>query len=89
MTKTFKTQMSAALIALTFCAVAAPASAEDNLPTRAASALSAVIASQGNAALVQIREELKDNLRERLAPYLPRPEVAADAKSGDAEDRKS
>ena len=87
MTKTFKTQISVTLIALSFAAATAPASAQGNLPARAVSALGTVIADQGNAALVQIREEFKDTLVERIKPYLPKPEAAA--KSAPADDRKN
>ena len=43
----------------------------DSLPTRAANALGAVIASQGNAALAQIRRELKESALEAMKPFLP------------------
>jgi parvulin-like peptidyl-prolyl isomerase len=78
-TKNIKTQIVAALLAL---GCAGPAAAADQgLPGRAINALGIAIASQGDAALVQIREELKDTLREHIKPYLPRPEARADAKS--------
>jgi hypothetical protein len=47
------------------------ASAADSLASRAASALSVVIASQGDAALVQIRRELKESALEAMRPFLP------------------
>ena len=66
-----KTFAAAAIVAL--AAFAGPASAQDNLPARAISAVGYAIAAQGDAALVQIRQELKDTLLEQLRPYLPQP----------------
>ena len=43
----------------------------DTLPTRAASALGMVIATQGNAALVQIKRELKESALQAMKPFLP------------------
>ena len=43
----------------------------DSLASRAANALSVVIASQGDAALVQIRRELKESALEAMKPFLP------------------
>lgn len=63
----------AAALVLSFAAFAGPAAAEESLSSRAASAVGAVIASQGNAALVQIRQELKETLLEQLRPWLPQP----------------
>lgn len=64
----------AAALVLSFAAFAGPAAAaEESLSTRAVSAVGAMIANQGNAALVQIRQELEDTLLEQLRPYLPRP----------------
>ena len=62
----------AAALVLSFAAFAGPAAAEESLSSRAASAVGAVIASQGNAALVQIRQELKDTLLEQRPPDLAR-----------------
>ena len=75
MTK-LKTQIAATLAALSFAAVAGPASAAESLPARAATALGYVIAAQGDAALEQIRAEIKDNLQ-KLTPYLPQRSDAA------------
>jgi len=63
----------AAALVLGFAAFAGPAAAEESLSARAVSAVGAVIASQGNAALVQIRQDLKDTLIDQLRPYLPQP----------------
>lgn len=65
-----------AALALSLAALTGPAAAQDSLPARAATAVGHAIASQGNAALVQIREELKDTLLEQLRPYLPSPAEA-------------
>jgi hypothetical protein len=45
----------------------------DTLPTRAASALGMVIATQGNAALIQIRREMKDSALRTIEAFLPKP----------------
>ncbi|MGH8629494.1 MAG: hypothetical protein ACREU7_01845 [Burkholderiales bacterium] len=72
MNKILRTHLAAAA-ALSCALASAPAVASDSLPQRAAMALGAAIASQGNAALAQIRQELKENLLERIAPLLPKP----------------
>ena len=43
----------------------------------AASAVGAAIAAQGNAALAELRNELKDTVARQLKPLLPAPVVAA------------
>ena len=69
--------LAAALVA---CTSMVPASAAtETLPERAVNALGAVIASQGNAALIQIRRELKDTLLQQIKPLLPKPSEAAPA----------
>ena len=45
----------------------------DTLPTRAASALGMVIATQGNAALIQIRREMKESALRTIESFLPKP----------------
>jgi hypothetical protein len=65
-----KSVKAAALLALTFAACS-PAHAEESMVARAASAVGMVIAAQGNAALVQIRHDVKDSLAEKLKPFLP------------------
>lgn len=84
MTK-FKTQIAATLAALSFAAAAAPAAAAESLPARAATALGYVIAVQGDAALAQIREELKETVVQTVAPYLPQRQDAAEPAPADAE----
>jgi hypothetical protein len=85
MTKTFKIQIGAALTALCLAGAVTPAAAQDNLPARALNAVSVAIASQGDAALEQIRTELKETLLEQIAPYLPKPDARTDAKSAPAD----
>jgi len=88
MTKTFKTQIGAVLTALCLAGASLPAAAQDNLPARAINALGLAIKSQGDAALVQVRQELKDTLRDHIKPLLPKPEAAADRKSAPADGQK-
>jgi hypothetical protein len=59
----------------------------DTLPTRAASALGIVIATQGNAALVQIRRELQQSALRTIESFLPQAgdSEASDAKPGATE----
>lgn len=65
--------LAAALLAATV-----PANAnEESLSMRAASSLGQFIARQGNAALMEIRNEVKKDLAARLKPYLPRREEIA------------
>ena len=69
MTKSLALKIAAAVTALSVCG---SVSAEDTLPTRVVEALGVAIAIQGDAALVEIRHELKDALMEQIKPYLPR-----------------
>ena len=61
----------AAAAALALCTFTGTASANDTLQSRAMSALGTAIASQGNAALLQIRQELKESATEVMRPFLP------------------
>jgi parvulin-like peptidyl-prolyl isomerase len=61
------TLAAAALVLSTFSGLASA----DSLSTRAAGTLGAVIASQGNAALVQIKRELRESARQAMKPFLP------------------
>lgn len=63
-----KTTLAAA--ALVLSAFSGLASA-DSPSTRAAATLGSVIASQGNAALVQIKRELKESALQAMKPFLP------------------
>ena len=72
-----------AAAALALCAFAGPASAAERpneLMTATMQAVGRAIASQGNAALIQIRKELKQSALESIKPYLPAPAPAATAK---------
>jgi len=71
-----------AAAALTLCSIPGSVGAGDySLPGRAVSALGMVIASQGNAALVQIRRELQDSALKTIEPFLPQ---AGDSEASDA-----
>ncbi len=70
------TKSTLAAAALALCAFTGTASAADTLQSRAMSALSVAIASQGNAALIQIREEIRQTALEAIKPFLPEPEKA-------------
>lgn len=72
MSKTFRIQIGAALLALSSGAVTAPAAAQDNLP-QAAAAVGHAIAAQGNAALIEIRREIGERLLQQIKPILPKP----------------
>jgi hypothetical protein len=51
--------------------------AADGAAVRAASGVGQWIAAQGNAALREIGQELRDGLREQLRPLLPQPAETA------------
>jgi hypothetical protein len=78
MTKIAKT-LNAALLALACATIAAPAAASDGLAARAANAVGAAIAAQGDAALAEIKREMKDTLLEKVRPLLPAPAPPAPA----------
>jgi hypothetical protein len=61
------TLAAAALVLSTFSGLASA----DSLSTRAVGTLGNVIASQGNAALVQIKRELKESALQAMKPFLP------------------
>lgn len=63
----------AAAIVLGLATFSGSAAANDDLRTRLMVSAGAAIAAQGNAALAQIREELKDSLMDQIKPYLPKP----------------
>lgn len=56
---------------------AGPAAAQDSLPARAFSALGHAIAQQGNQALRDIRDEMRERLLRDLKPVLPQPAPAS------------
>ncbi len=57
--------------AIAMFSLAIPASASDSLSSRSVTALGVAIASQGDAALAQIRRELQQSARDTLKPFLP------------------
>jgi hypothetical protein len=65
-----------AAVALVLSTLTGSATATDSLSARAVSALGTVIASQGDAALVQIRREITESAREAMKPFLPAPQKA-------------
>jgi hypothetical protein len=79
MTQSTKIRTGAGILALALAAGLSPAHAQDSMPARAINALGLAIAAQGDAALEQIRRELKDTLLEGVRPYLPRPETSPQA----------
>jgi hypothetical protein len=65
-------RMSAiAATALVLCAFAGSAPAADPLPKRAVTALGVAIAAQGDAALLQIRREIRQSAIAAMKPFLP------------------
>ena len=72
-------QIAATLIALSLGTATTAVNAEEGLAIRAAYAVGAMIAAQGNAALVEIRREVKETLIQQLKPYLPNPAPAVPA----------
>ena len=70
-----RTSALAIATALALCAFAGTASAE-SLPTRAVTAIGAVIAAQGDAALVQIGREITESALDAVQPFLPEPAQA-------------
>jgi hypothetical protein len=67
---------SLATAALVLCTLTGSATATDSLSSRAVSAIGAAIASQGDAALAQIRREIAESAREVMKPFLPAPQKA-------------
>ena len=79
----------AAVIAATALVLSAPAStqavAADSLPTRAVSALGVAIAVQGDAALLQIRREIRESAIEAVKPFMPDVQKVSDQQPPQAE----
>jgi hypothetical protein len=65
-----------AVVALALCSITGSTSANDSLSSRAIGALGMAIASQGDAALNQIRRELEQSALAAMKPFLPKPEQA-------------
>ncbi len=73
-----RTSTLAAVTALALCAFAGTAAAAESLPSRAVGAIGAVIAAQGDAALLEISREFKESALEAMKPFLPEPAQATD-----------
>jgi hypothetical protein len=69
-------KVAATVFALSFCA---SANAAESLPGRAVEAIRVAIASQGNAALLEVRREMKEKFAEQVKPFLPQPATATAA----------
>jgi len=68
-------KFNAVAAALALCAFTGTATA-DSLPSRAVNTLGAVIAAQGNAALIEIRKEIAASALAAVKPILPQPKEA-------------
>ncbi|MDB5968439.1 MAG: hypothetical protein JWQ90_889 [Hydrocarboniphaga sp.] len=55
--------------------------AADSVTARAASGVGLWIAAQGNAALHELGQELRDELRQQIKPLLPQPTETADERA--------
>lgn len=60
------------------------AHAQDSLTQRVVTGVGHVIAAQGNAALVQIRNELGETIEQALKPLLPAPDANVTAEASDS-----
>jgi hypothetical protein len=72
-----KASLAAAALILASFAGTASATDRQELLASTMHAVGQAIASQGNAALIQIREELRRDLSKRLKPLLPSPQHVA------------
>ena len=70
--------LSTFALAAALMGVHAGAQAKDGITQRIATGVGRVIAAQGNAALLQIRDELRERLEQDIEPLLPE-DVAAPA----------
>lgn len=77
------TKSTFAAAALVLCSFAGNAAAADALPSRAAATLGQVIATQGNAALLQIRRDLKESALKTIEPFLPQPDDSTESSDAD------
>jgi hypothetical protein len=84
MNRQIRSTLSALALA-TLAFAATPAQADDGIAVRVATGVGRVIASQGNAALITIREEIKAKLVDSLSPFLPA-DPAGDAQKSDEHD---
>jgi len=72
--------LAAALIATTALGASTAAQAQEQaVASRVVVGLGAWIAAQGNAALAEVREDLKQDLREAMKPLLPESAPAPEA----------
>ncbi len=67
--------IAARLLALALLATSLPSHAVDASAVRAANNVGSWIATQGNAALHQINDDLRRTLLEQLRPMLPEPQA--------------
>jgi len=74
-----RTALTAAALILASFASTASANDRQELLASTMHAVGRAIASQGNAALKQIREELRRDLAESLKPLLPAPDRVANS----------
>ncbi|TJY60797.1 hypothetical protein E4T66_09015 [Sinimarinibacterium sp. CAU 1509] len=71
--------LKTALAAVALLGVSVSAQADESLTQRVATGVGQVIAAQGNAALMQIREELQQRLIETVSPLMPNPEQSGES----------
>ena len=71
MKQSTKNFFAAAAIAAGLLGTGPATAGEESLPSRAASMLGGYIAQQGNAALMQIRNDLKKDLTRTIKPFIP------------------
>jgi hypothetical protein len=74
-----KSALAAAATALVLCGFPGSVASADTLPSRVAASLGQVIAAQGNAALMQIRNDLKKSALKTIEPFLPKPDDSAES----------
>ena len=65
--------LMSSLLALALLGATGPAAAAESAGTRAATAVGHWVAAQGNAALRDIRDDLRKRLADALKPQLPAP----------------
>ena len=80
---TKSTLAAAALVLCSFAGNAGTATAADAMPSRAVATLGQVIAVQGNAALQQIRRDLKKSALKTIEPFLPKPDDSTESSDAD------
>ena len=83
-TNTYKMLPRLAAIGLLMLGFAGTATAGD-LGQRVSTGVGQIIAAQGNAALEQIREDLRERIEQTLQPLTPAPRGVADAAQANAD----